>query len=280
MTLRIILIAALQMLWICVNAQTPSNRWRFTISGGLMQGKVKNVNFDDDEKLIRRQKMSTPAQVGFSYRLGKASYLKSGLRLSGYQTEYISQGTFIGSSRQDPDGYQYRPMVTADYTIKSRMNLVSVPIIFEFTSIDEGPVHFSFEIGMFTAFAGGFAFQSEGKYKREGLYPDENYINVNHIVSDIPEYGYGTYGAKDYRLNTRSVLMSAYSSIGYVADITPKAHIGTKVFLEKVMGDVIKKSDRDVPFEDVLDRSRAYEKTTLFGFGAELEISIDLTRRE
>jgi hypothetical protein len=279
MTHRIIVSAVMQLFLLnYLNAQDSQSRWSIYASGGIMQGKIKNINMENDATLFRTQKSSIPVQFGFSYRMGKGSYLVSGLRISDYNTDYISHGRYIGAYKTDIDGYAYRPVIITDYTIKSRLTLASVPVIIRFTS-PQSAVHFSFDLGLLAGFGGGNVFDSDGSYEKQGLYPTTNGGNINVLYSNMPEYGYLSFGAFKYNVKTKAVIMSVFSSIGYIADITPGVHIYSNLFYSRSLGDIVQKDVRAKGYQNALEKNDSYEKSLITGYGFETGFSFDIVKK-
>ncbi|MEP7264360.1 MAG: hypothetical protein ABI772_07680 [Bacteroidota bacterium] len=272
---KIILIIII-LLFNSVNSNCQNNpRWRLNLSIAAMKGKLKNENLDMDETLFKEQKITTPFQIGVSYRTGKATRLLSGLRFTSYKVNYTSHGVYYGVGKIDAGNNYYVPCYFTKYSIDRKLNIVSVPLIMEFETV-KTPLHLLFQIGLMNSFVTENVYESSGNYEVKGLYNDPQYVNIKYLVNDIPSMGFSYSAAPKNKVNLKESFFSFYTSVGHSVDLSKRIHLKTSFFYETCLGDIVPSQYRNRDYKNIKGDQSSYRKTVVGGFGIEAGLSVDI----
>jgi len=206
-------------------AQTITNRQGrgiyMGISGLYAQTKIFSpMSFSNDNL---EAKAGSAFYPGFEVvaMLTNGFGIGTGVRLSSYQSSFAINSYSKTSEAviTDKDGDTYNPVLQISKlnqlsTIKS----LDIPILLKFRG-GKNKTKFFLDIGVLYSKISSATFTLDGNTVRYGYYSE-----YKVILTDITEYGFGTYSYKadtEYELKTEETTMSGYASLGLMFQLSP-----------------------------------------------------------
>ena len=204
----------------------------------------------------------------------------TGFRFNTYQSTSVCNGWFKGPLSVDKDNFYYYPTYEADFIEENKISTLSIPIAYQFTTNQNKPSHFSFELGILNNFLLDNSIEIDGFYELRGMYPDAVYYNVFHLIEQSFQYGYSRYAPQRKYQVLKSFFISTYCGIGFTSSISNRVSLFTQLRYQLSLGDVINKKKQDIDYVDLTGYQSNYQKTNLKGMGFECGLSIRLNSKK
>ena len=263
---------------IYLNAQEvkPYGKWSFVTGIGIMQSNINDRNIADDENYIIQKKNAPQISIGVLLKIGENSFFHSGLRYNNYRSSSICKGWFRGPLSIDRDNYYYFPTYEADFTQLNKINTLSIPATFQFTSNQNKTIQFLFELGILNTFLIDNTTTPEGYYIRRGMYPDAQISNVFLLIENEPGYEYTRYNWQAKNVTLKTFFITAYSSIGFISQMNSRVGLFSKFNYQASLGDIVVKTKKDRDYQNLQGEQSSYQKTNLKGIGIEIGLIFKL----
>lgn len=204
---------------------------------GIQTG-VGNIQ-SDVKGTTASHRLGGAIKAGYIYSLTNHIGIGTGLEFSQYKQEVSlenSSSTFT-NYEVDPTGSAFVYNVTTDnYKEEQKLHAIQIPLFLQYkTNINKG-VDFNFRAGAKYFLPVNYKIKATADYVNgTGYYPD-----VNLIIDDLPEYGFG--GQSNYsqsgEYDTKGVIMSSFE-LGFTFDMGSNNSLYTALFLENGYGSIL-----------------------------------------
>jgi Outer membrane protein beta-barrel domain len=253
------------------NAQTtePLKKWSYSFGLGYLQSIIKNKNINEDEALRIKNEAGPYAEFHFFYPIKPSLSFFTGLNFSRYSTVSKSNGIFKAFSlKRDIDGYEYYPVVETSFSERRNITFFSLPIGFKKVFQPENNASAFFEAGFLTNYTVKATIVGEGTLEKKGMYLDDRYSNVYHILESVPRLGYVEVLKNETNEIPISIVnFSYFFSLGFKIAATDKTDLFFKGYYNASLVDIIKKDEQKKDYQEVSGELDPYKKTTVSSMG-------------
>ena len=160
--------------------------------------------------------------IDINFMLTKHFGIGAGLRLSSYNATYGISNYNKKSDRMmtDIDGDSYNPVLQIpSIEQQSFIKSYDIPVTLKF-QFGKGKVRFYLDVGAIGSIISKSYFTIKGSSVKSGYYS-----SLNVTLTDIPEYGFGSYNYKNETnyelLKGKTTSFSGYTSLGFLFQISP-----------------------------------------------------------
>ncbi|RPH31471.1 MAG: hypothetical protein EHM93_13480 [Bacteroidales bacterium] len=204
--------------------------------------------------------------------LNKRIGIGTGLRLSSYNSSFNIRNYNQTSDRMvtDIDGDKYNPVLQIpSLSQQSFVKSIDIPLILKFVA-GKGKAKYYFDIGLIGSIISKSYFTLSGSSVKAGYYE-----TLNVTLSDIPEYGFGSYSYNKEKkyvfLKKQATSLSGYTSIGILYQLSSNLLFKLGAGLSYGFTDLNVDSDNADNFINITSSS-LNEKTSLRSAGIELGV--------
>lgn len=246
----------------------------FYFEAGVTQSKVKNENMDWDKTIHTESTIQPDLGIGYSKLLGRNTFFYFGFKYREFATLITCKGAFKNAElKVDKDNYLYYLLTEADYTDKMHITTLTLPIGIKFIIGNPGHCRLLLQAAIEPTFFIKSNEERKGSMETKGMYPDAQYINVVHVINNIPSYGYYAQSVRDKKIPNSGMVWGFSTGVGCTAPVNSTVDLTFILGYYTSAGDLINKNDRGSNYKNLEGSTRGYKKTSL----SSVSINIGLT---
>lgn len=250
-----------------------------SIIGSFGQTSINNKNIESLSVEKDMHSWNVAPQFGFITAIGISYYFndnyaaKSGFEFNKYSAKFNLSGKFTDNALStDINETTYKKIIEANYDSIVKIDYVTIPVLFSYTSGKPGKPGFYADAGFKVSIPANASYTNSGSYKFYGYYPD--HPAVTQIVT-IPELGF--YDKQDInetgKISMKGFNLALYTSaginipLGYYSSVS----IGPEVIIG--LSDIM--SDKKT-YTDIFGKSYTHQPTKIKNFGIRISLAYKL----
>ncbi len=247
----------------------------FYLEGGIAQTKLKNENLENDKTIHIESTLQPDIGMGFSTRLKGISFFYFGLKYREFATLVTCNGAFKNSElKVDKDNYLYYLLSEADYTSKMHVTSLTIPIGLKIISGNPNKCRLIVQAAIEPSLILKATNEQKGTIETKGMYPDAQFSNLVHIISNIPSYGYSSKSVRDEQIPAKELVWGFSGGFGCTAPLDKRIDLFFMLGYYLSAGDIIKKEDQGSKYVNLEGTSKSYKKTTLSSVSINVGLAI------
>jgi hypothetical protein len=207
--------------------------------------------------------------LGVSYYFNDNMAIRTGLEFNNYSEKFNLNGKFTDNSLStDINSVAYKKIVEANYDSLIKINYITLPVLFNYTSGKPGKLGFYAEVGLKVSIPVGASYSNSGSYKFYGYYPSHPVVTQYVSLTEL-----GFYDKQDIngtgKISMKGFNLSSYGSaginipLGYYSSI----NIGPEVIIG--LSDIL--SDKKT-YTDIFGKSYTHQPTKITNFGIRISL--------
>ena len=203
-----------------------------------VQSGVANIQ-SEVAKTVSGNQLGGAIKVGYIYSLTDHIGIGSGIEFAQYKQEVslITGTTTFSNFEVDQSGSAFVYNIsTSNYNEKQTLNAIQIPLFLQYKKNINKGIDFNFRAGAKYFLPVDYKIKaSANSVTASGYYPD-----VNLIITDLPEYGFGNQAnyAATGEYPTKGIFMSSFE-LGFTFAVGEKNALYAAMFLEKGYGSII-----------------------------------------